>query len=332
MTEPKKIAVFGAGAWGTSLARLAALNGGDVILWTRDPAHAAEMQSERQNRRRLPGIVLPENVAPTSDLGDASGCDAAILAIPAQALADLAPAIADIMRTGTPAVIAAKGLDAASGRSMSRVVADGLPESIPMILSGPSFAEDVARDLPTAVTLAGADDRLAGQVRDMLARPAFRIYLTNDIAGTETGGAVKNVLAIAAGVVEGRGLGASARAALIARGFAELGRYAEARGGRRETAAGLSGLGDLVLTCSSPESRNFSFGVALGRGQTVTAALAAARGVVEGAATAPVVATDAQRLGVEMPICEAVSNVVGGRLNIADAIESLLARPLRRET
>jgi glycerol-3-phosphate dehydrogenase (NAD(P)+) len=327
----RRAAVVGAGAWGTSLARLAALNGNDVTLWTRDAAHAAELAADRENRRRLPGVPLPAGVAPTSDLAAVAAADLCILAVPAQSVAGLVGALGAHLRVNVPVVIAAKGFDAASGRTLGGIVSGAIPASPPLVLSGPSFAEDVARDLPTAVTLAGRDDTSATAALDVLARPTFRIYLTDDVAGTETGGAVKNVLAIAAGVVEGRGLGASARAALIARGFAELGRYAEARGGRRETVAGLSGLGDLVLTCSSAASRNFSFGIALGRGASPDEARAAARGVVEGASTAPVVVADARARGIEMPISAAVAGVVGGTLSIDAAIEGLLARPLRRE-
>lgn len=326
-----RAAVVGAGAWGTALARLAALNGRDVALVARDAGHASEMAASRENRRRFPGFQFPKPLSPVSDYAALSGAGLVLLAIPSRGFGDVVAGLAPHLTAATPVVIATKGLDAATGRTLSEVVTSFIPNAPVLILSGPSFAEDVAHGLPTAVTLAGQDKAVAERVRDVFACQTFRIYLTSDTTGTALGGAAKNVLAIAAGIVEGRGLGDSARAALIARGFAELGRLVKARGGHRETVAGLSGLGDLVLTCSSPLSRNFCFGMALGQGMAVDAAVAAARGVVEGVTTAPVLAGEAVRLQLDLPILQAVAAVISEDLSVKAAIEGLLSRPLGNE-
>lgn len=332
MSKPAKhIAVLGAGAWGTALARLAALNGNRVTLWCRDPAHAEEMRQLRQNNRRLPGIDLPYEISPTSDLNDLGKAEIIILAIPSAGIVETIGRVGSSLAAKAPVVIVTKGLEANTGKPLSEVVAKALPDRPIAALSGPSFAADVAAGLPTAVTLAAEDEIAAVAIRDCLARAEFRIYLTNDLIGTELGGAAKNVLAIAAGIVEGMGLGASAKAALIARGFAELSRLVQASGGQAETVAGLSGLGDLVLTCSSTLSRNYSFGIALGRGQSVQAAIVAATGVVEGAQTAPTLAEKAAHLDIEMPITDAVAAILSGTQSPQLAVEKLLARPLRNE-
>ncbi len=321
------VGVVGAGAWGTALAQAAARAGQRVTLWARDAAEAAAMQQGRENRRHLPGARLDPAIMVTSDLAAAAAADAVVLGVPAQALRDVAGRLASYLRPGTPVVIAAKGLERATGLRLSAVLAEAAPAAVPAVLSGPSFAADVGRGLPTAVTIAATDETLALALCRAFAGPAFRPYAETDIVGVELGGALKNVLAIAAGVVAGRGLGASAQAAVIARGFAELRRFAEAAGARPETMMGLSGLGDLVLTCSSRQSRNFSFGIALGE-----AGVAPAGGpLVEGLATAAVASEVARRRGISMPITDAVAGVVAGGLGIDDAVESLMARPLRRE-
>jgi glycerol-3-phosphate dehydrogenase (NAD(P)+) len=323
----ERVGVVGAGAWGTALALAARRAGRDVVLYGRDAATVAAVAGRRENPRHLPGIRLDPPIAATEDMAEAVRSDAVILAVPAQATAAVAAALAPLLAAGTPVVLAAKGFDRATGRLLSDVLAAAAPAAVPAVLSGPSFAADVARGLPTAVTVAAADGALADALAAALAGPAFRPYASTDLVGVQVGGALKNVLAIACGIVVGRGLGASAQAALTARAFAELSRLVAAMGGRAETPTGLSGLGDLVLTATSRQSRNFSYGIALGEGR----APAADGPLVEGAATASVAVTLARAHGVELPIVEAVAAVIEGRLSIDVAIEGLLARPLRRE-
>jgi glycerol-3-phosphate dehydrogenase (NAD(P)+) len=319
------IAVLGAGAWGTALANLAAQSGHAVMLWARDAQKAAAMQQRRENPR-LPGARLHERIAVTSVLADAVGAEAILLAVPAQGLRSVAFALTKLV--GTPVIACAKGIERGSHKFMTEVIAEAAPGATPAILSGPSFAADVARGLPTAVTLAARDEATAAALARALGSPAFRLYHSTDMRGVEIGGAAKNVLAIAAGIVVGRGLGASAAAALTTRGFAELSRFGQALGARPETLTGLAGLGDLILTCSSPQSRNFSLGVALGQGRPD-----ALRGdkLAEGAATAPVLVEMAKEKNIEMPIAAAVAAVLDGRLSVDQATESLLTRPLRAE-
>jgi glycerol-3-phosphate dehydrogenase (NAD(P)+) len=319
------IAVLGAGAWGTALANLAAQCGHAVTLWARDPAKASAMQHSRENPR-LPGAKLHERVAITGALGDAARADAILLAVPAQALRSVAAQLNKL--DGIPVVACAKGIERGSLKFMTEVIAEAAPGATPAILSGPSFAADVARGMPTAVTLAARDETTAAALARALGSPAFRLYHSTDMRGVEIGGAAKNVLAIAAGIVVGRGLGASAAAALTTRGFAELSRFGQALGARPETLTGLAGLGDLILTCSSPQSRNFSLGLALGQGKAD-----ALRGdkLAEGAATAPVLVEMAKERNIEMPIAAAVAAVLAGDLSVDQATESLLTRPLRAE-
>lgn len=332
MSAPSRhVAVIGAGAWGTALAVLLAGNGHRVTLWTRDAEAASAINANRENARRLPGVRLDPAIAATADLADAAAASAILLAVPAQQLRDVCVALAARGRIAAPAVICAKGIERGTLALMSEVVAGTLPDAPVAVLSGPSFAADVVRGLPTAVTLAAEDEALARNLSALVGRPAFRPYASSDIRGVEIGGAVKNVLAIAAGIVAGRKLGASANAALIARGFAEMVRLGAAMGGRAETLAGLSGLGDLVLTCSSPQSRNYALGFDLGRGLPLDEALAARNAVSEGAFTAAAAVELAGRHGVEMPIAEAVNGIVSGRMSVDGAIAALLARPLRDE-
>ena len=323
------IVVLGAGAWGTALANLAAAKGERVLLWGRDPSQVQTIARERENRHYLPGVELARGVEPVSDIARLAEADLMLAVVPAQTFREVVRAARSFARAGVPWVICAKGIERASKRFLSDVLLEEIPEAIPAVLSGPSFATDVARGLPTAVTIAAPDEGIARQIAERLATPAFRLYRSTDIRGAEIGGAAKNVLAIACGIAAGAGLGASAGAALIARGFAELARFGRALDARPETLMGLSGLGDLVLTCSSGQSRNFSYGLALGRGETPQTA---SHGhLVEGAFTASVLIELAQAVGVDMPISQCVARVIAGKLTIADAIEALLQRPQKAE-
>ncbi len=333
MSTPFKTAgVVGAGAWGTALAQLCARAGLDVTLWTREPALARSLAETGRNDLYLPGVALAPAICATSDLADLSSADLILATTPAQHMRGVLAGLKLKLHAGAPVILCAKGVEQGSLKLMTQVLAETLPQARPAVLSGPSFAAEVARGSPTAVTLACPDLALGEALARALATPTFRPYLTDDLIGAEAGGAVKNVLAIACGVVEGRGLGRSAHAALITRGFAEMTRLGVALGGRAETLAGLCGLGDLVLTCSSPQSRNMSVGLALGRGETLAAALVGKRSVAEGVASAPAVRALGERLGVEMPICEAVAKIVAGEIGVERAIEDLLSRPLKSET
>ncbi|MCP8938737.1 NAD(P)-dependent glycerol-3-phosphate dehydrogenase [Alsobacter sp. SYSU M60028] len=323
------IAVLGGGAWGTALANAAARGGRRVTLWARDAGQAQEMAATRENATRLPGVRLADSVAPTADIAAIAEARAVLLAVPAQSLRAVASLAAAHMRQGAAAVICAKGIERDTGRFMSEIVAETLPHAVPAVLSGPSFAADVARGLPTAVVLACADAALAQGLAAALSSPSFRVYHGDDVRGVEIGGAAKNVLAIAAGIAAGMGLGESAKAALTTRGFAELSRFARVHGARPETLMGLSGLGDLILTCGSLQSRNFAFGHDLGRGAPVAAA--GGGKLAEGAFTARVLAGMAAERSVDMPIAQAVDAVLEGRLSIRAAMDALMTRPLRAE-
>jgi glycerol-3-phosphate dehydrogenase (NAD(P)+) len=325
----KHIAVLGAGAWGSALANLAAQAGRDVTLWARDPAKAAAMEKSRSNPR-LPDARLDDRIKVTAMLAEAARADAILLVVPAQELRAVATALSPLIVAGTPVIACAKGIERGTRKFMTEVIAESAPRAMPAILSGPSFASDVARGLPTAVTLATSDEETAAAVARALGSATFRPYHSTDIRGVEIGGAAKNVLAIAAGIVTGRGLGASAAAALTTRGFAELVRFGKTLGARAETLTGLSGLGDLILTCSSPQSRNFSLGVALGQGRNLKVASAGDK-LAEGVATAPVLVELASERGIDMPIASAVVAVLDGLLSIDAATESLLTRPFRAE-
>ncbi len=326
----KQLGVIGAGAWGSALAQVGARAGLAVQLWAHEPEVAATMASTRENPLYLPGIRLEDAVAPTAEAPDLAGSDLVLVACPAQHMRATLAGFAPHLAAGVPVVLCAKGVEQGSLRLMSEVLAETLPNPV-AVLSGPSFAAEVARGLPCAVTLACADLSLGDAIAHAIALPSFRPYVADDVIGAEAGGAVKNVLAIACGVVEGRGLGRSAHAGLITRGFAEMTRLGLAMGARAETLAGLCGLGDLVLTCSSPQSRNMSLGLALGRGETLEAALAGKRSVAEGLASAPAVRALAAQLGVDVPICEAVARITLGEVGVEAAIEGLLARPLKME-
>jgi len=325
-----RVSVIGAGAFGTALATVAVRAGHRVTLHGRDAGQMAEMAASRENTRYLPGLALPEPLAYASDLSTVREADTVILAVPTQSLATAAAALRDRLDPGRLLLAAAKGLEQHSGRFVTAILQAELPMIVPAILSGPSFAVDIVRGLPTAVTLAARDGLAASALAAALSGPSFRIYHTDDVTGVEIGGAAKNVLAIAAGIVIGAGLGESARAALIARGFAELRRLAAALGARAETLMGLSGLGDLVLTAASPQSRNFSLGAGLGRGESVADLLAAGK-LAEGAYTAPALVRLAQDKGVDMPISTAVAAVLAGQLDVREAVAALMARPSRGE-
>ncbi|WP_298675059.1 NAD(P)H-dependent glycerol-3-phosphate dehydrogenase [uncultured Sphingomonas sp.] len=322
-----RIGVIGGGAWGTALAQVAA-RGGEVLLWAREPEVVASVNADHTNPLFLPGVPLSPAIRATGALGDLSGVDALLVVAPAQHVGRV---LADTPVGATPLVMCAKGIEAGSRRLVGEVAHAAHPEAPIAVLSGPTFAHEVAAGLPTAVTLACEDHALQARLAARLAGPAFRPYASTDVVGAEIGGAVKNVLAIACGVVEGAGLGQNARAALIARGFAEMTRFGLARGARAETLAGLSGLGDLVLTCSSTSSRNFSLGLGLGRGEQATALLADRRTVAEGAFTAPVLAEAAREAGVDMPIVDAVCRLLDGA-DVRAVTRDLLARPLRDES
>lgn len=321
-----KIGVIGGGAWGTALAQVAA-RGGEVMLWAREPEVVESINGRRENVAFLPGVPLSSGVRATGLLPDLRGCDALLVVVPAQHVG----AVLEATPVGdTPLVLCAKGIEAGTRRLVSEVAHAAHPSAPIAVLSGPTFAHEVAAGLPTALTLACADDKLQARLAARLASPSFRPYGSNDVVGAEIGGAVKNVLAIASGVVEGADLGQNARAALISRGFAEMTRFGIARGARPETLAGLSGLGDLVLTCSSTNSRNFSLGLGLGRGGRAADLLSDRRTVAEGAFTAPVLAEAAAAAGIDMPITEAVCRLLEG-VPARAVIETLLARPLRDE-
>jgi glycerol-3-phosphate dehydrogenase (NAD(P)+) len=320
--------VAGAGAWGLALANAAARSGRSVALWGRDAEAVRELEVSRHSAR-LPGVRLADGVRAASDIAALDDCETILAATPAQATREVATRLAAALPRARPLVVCAKGIELGSNLFMTDVVAEAAPTWPRAILSGPSFAVDVAADLPTAVTLAASDERLAASLCRALKGPNLRLYHSTDVRGVEIGGAAKNVLAIACGVAAGLGLGPSAGAALIARGFAELRRFGEALGARSQTLMGLSGLGDLVLTCSSAQSRNFAFGLALGRGRPV--AEAGGGKLAEGATTVMALMRLARARSVEMPIAEAVEALLEGRIDVREAVAGLLTRPQRGE-
>jgi glycerol-3-phosphate dehydrogenase (NAD(P)+) len=325
MPSFNSVAVIGAGAWGTALATVAARAGRDVLLCARDAAVAAQIASTRTNPK-LPGIRLDPSIEVTGDVARAAGADIILIATPAQHLREAVTALAPHLATAKPVVACAKGIERGTHHFMTEVIAQAAPDATPAMLSGPGFADDVARGLPTAVTLATSDETLASALVQALGSATFRPYHTTDIRGVEIGGAAKNVLAIAAGIAVGRNLGASALAALTTRGFSELMRLGQACGARSETIAGLSGLGDLILTCSHAQSRNFALGIALGRGEPPPPGKLA-----EGQFTAPVLIELAASKDVDMPVSSAVAAILNRAVTIDEAIEGLLTRPFKAE-
>ncbi len=322
-----RVGILGGGAWGTALAQVAAA-GGETLLWAREPEVAASINNQNENKLFLPGVDLDPSIAATTDLSALADCNLLLVVTPAQ---HMRAVLAALPRLDAPLILCAKGMEEATTKLMHDVAGEEQPHAPLAVLSGPTFAHEVAARLPAAVTLAVEDRAVGDRVRARLALPWFRPYLSDDLVGAEIGGAVKNVLAIACGVVEGRKLGLNARSALISRGFAEMSRFGLARGARAETLAGLSGLGDLVLTCSSTNSRNFSLGKGLGEGRAAAELLADRRTVAEGAFTAPVLARAAEAAGIDMPITAAVCALLAGEASVGEVVERLLSRPLKAE-
>jgi len=326
------IGILGGGAWGTALAVAARRAGRKVTLWAREPDVVEAIANTRTNPDFLPGIDLPDGIAATTDAKAViAETDAVLLVTPAQVLRQACANLEPHWRQGLPAVVCAKGLETSTGTMMGDVISETLPDAPLAILSGPTFASEVARGLPTALTLACADRALGNALVQALGSATFRPYWSDDVIGVQVGGAVKNVLAIACGIVEGRGLGDNARAALVTRGLAELSRLAAAMGGRADTLMGLSGLGDLLLTATSMQSRNYSLGFALGQGRTLTDVLGERRSVAEGVHTARAVADMGARLGVDLPISGAVDAVLNQGADLEQTIQALLSRPFRPE-
>ncbi|MBO9557436.1 MAG: NAD(P)-dependent glycerol-3-phosphate dehydrogenase [Caulobacter sp.] len=325
------VGVVGAGAWGTALAQVAARAGLKVSIQAREPEVVEAINAKRENSIFLPGIAIEPQVTAVADMSGLADCDLILAVPPAQHLRSAMAALKPHLKAGAPVVLCSKGVEQGSLKLMTEVAAETLPGVAIAVLSGPSFAAEVARGLPAAATLACEDESLGMRIVEAIATPTFRPYWAADVIGAEAGGAVKNVLAIACGISEGKGLGRNAHAALITRGFAELTRLAVAAGGKAETVAGLCGLGDLVLTCSSSQSRNMSVGLALGGGQTLEQALAGKVSVAEGVASAPAVRALARKLDVETPICEAVAAILAGEVDVDSAILGLLSRPLKAE-
>ncbi len=329
-TKYDEISVIGAGAWGTALATVLTRPGRHVTLWARETDIVDAITQQHENPLFLPDIPLPPTLRATTSFEHLPHAQAILMVAPAQYVRTVLSHMRPHVIKGTPIILCSKGIEQATGQLMSEVLAETLPDAVPAVLSGPSFAKDVARGLPTAVTLATADP-CGHELAAAIGHETFRVYYTDDVIGAEIGGAVKNVLAIACGIVEGRKLGDSARAALIARGFAEVQRLAASLGARSETLEGLSGLGDLILTCTSRQSRNMSLGVALGEGQSLQQIMAARNTVAEGVHTAAAVAALAARRAVDMPICQAIDAIVADRWSVTQAIHALLSRPVSDE-
>ena len=328
MTSYSNFGVIGGGAWGTALAQMLAAEGAPVRLWAREEEVVATINTDHRNPLFLPNALLSPSLTATGRLTDLAGCDALLVVVPVPFLRSV---LQDLPAGEAPLIFCSKGMEADSFAFPIDIAEEIAPDRPLAVLSGPTFAHEVAAGLPTAITIAATDTATAEAIARSLARPHFRPYASTDMIGAEIGGAVKNILAIACGIVEGAGLGLNARAALISRGFAEMTRFGLARGAEAETLAGLAGLGDLVLTCTSSNSRNFSLGQGLGRGQDAATLMADRRSVAEGAFSAPVVAAAARADGIDMPITETVARLVAGETRVAEAIQALLSRPLRSE-
>jgi len=327
----KNIIVIGAGAWGTALANLCAHNGHNTVIWAFEDACAAEINTHHENTDFLPDIALHPNLKATSETPNFAAADMCLVVSPAQFMRATLSAFSKDIPKGLPLVLCSKGIENTTLSFMTDVLVEVVPQAVPFVLSGPSFARDVALGLPTAVTFAGPSLKAADDLAVLIAGASFRPYTSDDIIGAEIGGAVKNVLAIACGIVLGLGLGQSAHAAIIARGFAEMGRLGVALGAKAVTLSGMCGLGDLVLTCSSQQSRNMSCGYALGQGQVIGDILAARNSVTEGVSTAPALTALAAAKGIDMPICDAVTQIVTGQIDPKMAVQQLLSRPLKGE-
>ncbi len=328
MTSYRNFGIVGGGAWGTALAQLLAADGAPVRLWAREEDVVAAINTEHRNPAFLPGAALSASLTATGALTDMADLDALLVVVPVPFLRAV---LTELPAGDAPLIFCSKGMEAGSFAFPIDMARELAPQRPHAVLSGPTFAHEVAAGLPTAITLAAADPELAAAIAGAIARPHFRPYVSTDVIGAEIGGAIKNILAIACGIVDGAGLGLNARAALISRGFAEMTRFGLARGAQAETLAGLAGLGDLVLTCTSSNSRNFTLGQGLGRGDDAAALMADRRTVAEGAFSAPVIAAAARADGIDMPICDTVARLVAGETRVADAIHALLSRPLRSE-
>jgi len=325
--------IIGAGAWGTALAATLCRAGRDVTVWSHNPANVSDINGAHENKRHLPGLILNQKIKATGDFADIAKADVLLFATPAQHLRRIARELAAVknIRADVPVIIAAKGIELHSSKFMSEILEEEMPKRATAILSGPSFAIEVAAGMPTALTLAVKDKMLGEKLAESLATPSFRPYLTDDIVGAQLGGAIKNVLAIACGIVTGRELGENARAALITRGLAEMMRLGQSLGAKSETLMGLSGLGDVLLTCSSAQSRNMSLGIELGEGQTLDAILQRRTSVAEGVPTAEAARSLAEKRKIDMPVVASVAAVLAGTVSIDRAIADLLSRPLKTE-
>jgi len=331
MNHSKQIAVVGGGAWGTALALVAARAGNSVRLWAREDEVVDAINARHENPIFLPGVTLAPAITATDDFAALGAPEAVLLVVPTQHVGEVARELVRQLTAGVPIVICAKGIEQKSLKLPTEIVEPAAPNHPLAVLSGPSFAIDVARGLPTAITLACTDQALGRRLVDSIGLPEFRLYLSDDPKGAEIGGAVKNVLAIACGIVDGKQLGQSAKAALITRGFAEMARFGLALGAKLETLTGLSGLGDLILTCSSTQSRNFSLGHAIGEGKQAADVLAHRITVTEGAFTAPALVALADKHKIDMPITRGVDAILRGRINADQAMEALLSRPVKSE-
>ncbi len=327
----QKVGVIGAGAWGTALAQSMSSAGREVILWAREPEVVASVNENRENSLFLPGVELNENITATDSLTKAANCDTLLIVTPAQFVRKTLEALKANITEGLPTVICAKGIELETGLLMTQVADEVIPGATVAVLTGPTFAKEIAQGLPAAVTLASKDKDIAHELVDGLSSKTFRTYVTDDVIGAQIGGAIKNVIAIASGIVYGRGLGESARAALVTRGLAEMGRLASAMGAKKETLMGMCGMGDLMLTCSSMQSRNFSLGVALGEGRKLEDIIAdRGKAVTEGVHTAAALMTMAKKNAVEMPIAGGVYKMLQDGLPVEDVIDAVLERPIRK--
>jgi glycerol-3-phosphate dehydrogenase (NAD(P)+) len=327
----QSVGIIGAGAWGTALAVTSRRAGRDVLIWAYEPETLAGINQNHRNETYLPGVKLDRAIEATGKLNEVANCDLLLMATPAQHVRGIAQEIAPYLKPEQPLVLCSKGIEQTTGKLISQVVEEVVPKPQIAVLSGPSFAAEVARGLPAAITLATGEETLGSALAYALSHPPFRCYWSDDVIGAEIGGAVKNVYAIAAGIVAGKKFGASAHAALVTRSFAEMVRFGAALGARRETLMGLSGLGDLVLTCGSPQSRNMSLGIELGKGKSLAEVLGKRIAVTEGVHTASALVEMAAARGIDMPIAQAVQAVISGLSTVDEAIEALLARPLRPE-
>jgi glycerol-3-phosphate dehydrogenase (NAD(P)+) len=330
MSDYQKVGVVGAGAWGTALAIAARRAGRDVTIWAYEPETVEEINHGHANHIYLPGVALDRQIRATAKVAEVAAADLILMVVPSQYFRNVAREFASHV-AGKPVIIGTKGFEEETGKLMSDIVAEALPEALPGVISGPSFASEVARGLPTALTIAAREELIGLKVANALGSRSLRLYWTNDMLGAQIGGAVKNVLAIASGIVSGRALGDNARAGIITRGFAELMRFGVAMGAKPETLMGLTGLGDLILTCSSEQSRNMSLGKALGEGKSLAEILGSRKSVSEGTYSASAAVARAREFGVELPICEAVRAILTGELEVDEAIEAILSRPFRSE-